>query len=107
MPNKLSYHWGRPMAEAKPNEGATAGGTGAKAAPAARREIPGSLPYLAASGTLKKILERLTEAAQPPKFNSDFLENVLKLKGGTGKAIQPIFKKPGMPSTNGVPIRKT
>jgi hypothetical protein len=93
------------MAAAKPNEGATAGTTGveAKAAPAARREIPGGLPYLAASGTLKKILERITEAAQPPKFNSDFLENVLKLKGGAGRAIPPILKKLGMLSTDGVP----
>lgn len=91
------------MAEAKPNEGAKAGITEAKAAPAARREIPGGLPYLPASGTLKKILERITEAAQPPKFNSDFLENVLKLKGGAGRAIPPILKKLGMLSTDGVP----
>ncbi|WP_281405943.1 DUF5343 domain-containing protein [Mesorhizobium sp. B2-6-7] len=65
--------------------------------------MPGGLPYLAASGTLKKILERITEAAQPPKFNSDFLENVLKLKGGAGRAIPPILKKLGMLSTDGVP----
>src|SRR3546814_5011058 len=75
----------------------------AKAAHAARREIPGSLHYLSASGTLKKILELITEAAQPPKFNSDFLENVLNLKGGTGRAIQPLLKKLGILSTDGVP----
>jgi len=93
------------MAEAKPNDGATAGipGAEAKAPPATRREIPGGLPYLAASGTLKKTLERITEAAQPLKFNSDFLENVLKLKGGAGRAIPPILKKLGMLSTDGVP----
>lgn len=93
------------MAEAKPNQEAKTGITGpeAKAASVARREIPGGLPYLAASGTLKKILERITEAAQPPKFNSDFLENVLKLKGGAGRAIPPILKKLGMLSTDGVP----
>lgn len=92
------------MAEAKPNKGAAAGTTGeAKPASAARREIPGGLPYLAASGTLKKILERITEAAQPPKFNTDFLENVLKLKGGAGRAIPPILKKLGMLTTDGVP----
>ncbi|HEV7659179.1 MAG TPA: DUF5343 domain-containing protein [Allosphingosinicella sp.] len=93
------------MAEAKPKEGAAAESTAAqaKATPAARREIPGGLPYLAASGTLKKILERITEAAQPPKFNSDFLENVLKLKGGAGRAIPPILKKLGLLSTDGVP----
>lgn len=105
MSNKLSQHWGRPVAEAKPSEGTAAGSKGAEAKPASatRREIPGGLPYLAASGTIKKVLERITEAAQPPKFNSDFLENVLKLKGGAGRAIPPILKKLGLLSTDGVP----
>lgn len=75
----------------------------AKAAPAARREIPGNLPYLAASGTIKKVLEKITEAAQPQKFNSDFLENVIKLKGGAGRAVPPILKKLGLLSSDGTP----
>lgn len=79
------------------------GGAVAKAAPAARREIPGNLPYLAASGTIKKVLEKITEAAQPPKFNSDFLENVIKLKGGAGRAVPPILKKLGLLSSDGTP----
>jgi hypothetical protein len=74
-----------------------------KAAPATRREIPGNLPYIAASGTLKKVLERIGEAAQPPKFNSDFVENVVKLKGGAGRAIPPILKKLGLLTSDGVP----
>jgi len=88
------------MAESQSNGG---GAAEAKSAPTSRREIPGGLPYLAASGTLKRALEGLTEAAQPPKFNYDFLENVLKLKGGAGRAIPPILKKMGMLSPEGVP----
>lgn len=93
------------MAEAKPDDGTAAGTKGAEAKPAsaARREIPGGLPYVAASGSIKKVLERITEAAQPPKFNSDFLENVLKLKGGAGRAIPPILKRLGLLSTDGIP----
>lgn len=74
-----------------------------KSAPTVRREIPGNLPYLTASGTLKKVLERITEAAQPPKFNADFLENVVRIKGGAGRAVPPILKKLGMLSSDGVP----
>lgn len=61
----------------------------------ARRKIPGNLPYLPASGTLKKALDRLIDAQRPERFNADFLENVLKLKGGTARATIPIMKKMG------------
>ena len=64
-----------------------------KPAATAPRKIPGNLPYLNASGTLKKALDRLIEPAQPDKFNRDFLENVLKLKGGSAYATIPILKR--------------
>jgi hypothetical protein len=77
----------------------------ADAAPTAtaQRKIPGNLPYLTSSGTLKKVLERIIDAQQPPRFNGDFLENVLSLKGGAGRATVPIMKKMGFVTSDGVP----
>jgi Family of unknown function (DUF5343) len=68
-----------------------------------RREIPGNLPYLTASGTLKKALDRLVEAQRPEKFSTDFLENVLKLTGGSARATIPILKKMGFLNSDGTP----
>ncbi|WP_162950123.1 DUF5343 domain-containing protein [Rhizobium jaguaris] len=62
---------------------------------AAQRKIPGNLPYLTASGTLKKALDGIIPASRPDKFNADFLENVLKLSGGGARACIPILKKNG------------
>ena len=70
---------------------------------ASPRKIPGNLPYLPASGTLKRALERLIDASRPDKFNADFLENVLKLSGGAARATIPIMKKMGFLSSDSVP----
>ncbi len=74
-----------------------------KPIPAAQRKIPGNLPYLTASGTLKKALDGLIEAARPPKFNSDFMENVLKLTGGAARATIPILKRMEFLASDGTP----
>jgi len=74
-----------------------------KPTPVAPRKIPGNLPYLTASGTLKKALDRLIEASRPDKFNHDFLENVLKLKGGSARATVPILKRTGFLGSDGSP----
>lgn len=74
-----------------------------KAAGAAPRKIPGNLPYVTANGTLKKVLERLIEASRPDKFNSDFLENVLKLTGGSARSAIPILKRIGFLTSDGAP----
>jgi hypothetical protein len=79
------------------------GEAAAAKAPATQRKIPGNLPYLPAAGTLKKALERLTDASRPDKFNADFLENVLKLSGGSARATIPIMKKMGFLTSDGVP----
>lgn len=83
--------------DAKQAEGAP------KAVAAGQRKIPGNLPYLTASGTLKKALDRLVEASRPDKFNYDFLENVLKLKGGSARAILPILKRISFITSDGIP----
>lgn len=67
---------------------------------AAQRKIPGNLPYLTASGTLKKVLDRAVELAKPDKFNYDFLENVVKLTGGAARACISIMKRMGLLSSD-------
>ena len=74
-----------------------------KSAAAPPRKIPGNLPYLNASGVLKKALDGLIEASRPDKFNSDFLENVLKITGGSGRATIPILKRLGFLTSDGAP----
>lgn len=69
-------------------------GTEKKAA-VSRREIPGNLPYIMAPGTLKNVLAKAIELAKPDKFNYDFLENVVKIKGGGARSCVPILKKMG------------
>jgi hypothetical protein len=69
----------------------------------APRKIPGNLPYLTSSGTLKRVLERLIDAQRPDKFNTDFLADVLKLTGGAARATVPILKKMGFLSSDGTP----
>ncbi|MER9458718.1 DUF5343 domain-containing protein [Mesorhizobium sp. M0387] len=68
-----------------------------------QRKIPGNLPYLTSSGTLKKALDRLIEAQRPERFSVDFLENVLKLSGGSARATIPVLKKMNFLSGDGTP----
>lgn len=70
---------------------------------ASRRQIPGNLPYLTSYGTLKKMLEKAIELAKPDKFNYDFLENVVKMRGGTAKSCIPILKKMNFLNSDGTP----
>lgn len=75
----------------------------ASAKASSNRKIPGNLPYLPASGTLKRALERLIGASRPDRFNADFMENVLRLSGGAARATIPIMIKMGFLSSDGVP----
>lgn len=73
------------------------------AAQVVRREIPGNLPYLTATGTLKRVLDKIVEAQRPEKFTVDFLENVLKATGGAARASIPILKRMGFLTSDGTP----
>jgi hypothetical protein len=44
---------------------------------------------------LKNVLTKIIELAKPDKFNYDFLENVVKMKGGGPRSCIPILKKMG------------
>lgn len=52
---------------------------------------------------MKTVLQRIIDPQLPPRFNSDFLENVLNLKGGSARATIPIMKKMGFVTSEGVP----
>jgi len=54
-------------------------------------------------GTLKKALDGIVGAQRPDKFNPDFLESILQLKGGSARATVPIFKKMGLVASDGSP----
>jgi len=95
------------MAEPEQNKEKTATHEKAAAAkPSVPRKIPGNLPYLPASGTLKRALERLIDASRPDKFNADFLENVLKLSGGAARGTIPIMKKMEFLSSESIPTER-
>ncbi len=68
-----------------------------------RREIPGNLPYMSAPGSLKRVLDKIIEAQRPDKFTVDFLENVLKMTGGSARATVPILKRLGFLASDGTP----
>lgn len=91
------------MAKPEDTPKAETNSSDASATSATQRRIPGNLPYLTSSGTLKKALDRLIDAQQPPRFNADFLENVLSLTGGGARATIPMLKKMGFISSDGTP----
>jgi hypothetical protein len=70
---------------------------------AARREIPGNMPYLSAAGSLKTVLDKIIEAQRPEKFTLDYLQDVLKMNGGSARATIPILKRLGFLSSDGTP----
>ena len=67
------------------------------------RRIAGNLPYLPGSGTLKKAMDGIVGAQRPDKFNADFLESILQLKGGSARATIPIFKRMNLVASDGTP----
>jgi hypothetical protein len=62
-----------------------------------------SLPYLHSPGSLKTALERIRAATTPERVTLDFVNNTLQIKGGTGSALIPFFKKIGLVSSDGTP----
>lgn len=73
------------------------------AAARSRRSIPGNFPYTAAPGALQKALEKIPFAEKPSVFNTDFVETVLEVTGGSSRPISPILKTIGFLSQSGQP----
>ena len=70
---------------------------------AARREIPGNLPYTTTPGKFKEILESIIRAERPPKFSGDFMESVLGFSGGSARSVPPILKRMRYLTSDGTP----
>ncbi|MGB6691319.1 MAG: DUF5343 domain-containing protein [Terracidiphilus sp.] len=62
-----------------------------------------SIPYVAAPGSIRTALEKIAEAATPERVTGDFVQTVLGIKGGTGRAIIPFLKKIGLVGSDGTP----
>jgi hypothetical protein len=62
-----------------------------------------SIPYVAAPGSIRTASEKIGEAATPDRVTGDFVQTVLGIKGGTGRAIIPFLKKIGMVAPDGSP----
>jgi hypothetical protein len=65
------------------------------------KELP---PYVNATGTLKKLLEKIKEASVPPRFTQDFITTKLGFaKSGSTLAMIPFLKKIGFLGSDGLP----
>ena len=70
---------------------------------AARRKIPGNLPYTTSSGVFKSVLQKIPIVERPSVFTTDFLSTVLGATGGAARPIIPILKSTGFLSQTGAP----
>ncbi len=61
------------------------------------------LPYVTSPNSVKNALDRIRNAATPPRFTTDFVNTVLLIKGGTGAAIVPFMKRIGFVASDGSP----
>lgn len=69
----------------------------------ARREIKGGIPYSTSPGVLKRALELIIPAERPDKFTANYMEPVLKLRGGAARAVPPFLKKMQFIGPDGAP----
>lgn len=60
-------------------------------------------PYLLSPGTLKKALDKIQTAQTPPRFTADFVATIIGIKGGSGRALIPFFKRVGFVRSDGTP----
>lgn len=70
---------------------------------ASRRAIPGNFSYTPSHGRLRDALNGIIRAERPDKVSGDFVETVLGISGGSGRAIPPILKRIGFVSSDGTP----
>ncbi|WP_127846925.1 MULTISPECIES: DUF5343 domain-containing protein [unclassified Caulobacter] len=68
-----------------------------------RREIKGGIPYSTSPGVLKKALELIIPAERPDNFGANYMETILKLTGGSARAVPPFLKKMQFINADGTP----
>ena len=62
-----------------------------------------NLPYVSAPGNVKKALERIIAAQTPKSVSQDFVMNILKIPGGSGRQMTSYIKKIGLAEPDGSP----
>lgn len=62
-----------------------------------------NIPYMAAPGSIVKILGKIKDAGTPENFNADFLSTKLGFKGGNYRTFISWAKKSGMLNSDGTP----
>jgi hypothetical protein len=65
--------------------------------------MPHNLPYLTSQKRLKTLLEKIREASTPEKFNEEFLNEKLDMKGGSARSLPPFLKRIGFVAPDGTP----
>ena len=60
-------------------------------------------PYVSSQGNLRKVLQKIQEAATPDRFTQDFLETKLTLSGGSARPLIPFLKRIGFLQSDGSP----
>lgn len=63
------------------------------------------IPYMAAAGSITKILEKIKEAATPESFSGDFLKTKLGFNGGNYLTFISWAKKCGLLTADGAPTQ--
>lgn len=71
--------------------------------PPKKKEVGGNFSYTNSPGRFKDVLEALIKADRPDKFNRDFMETVLNIKGGTVSSFPPILKRLGFLNSDNTP----
>ncbi len=67
--------------------------------------MAGRPPFMNSTGLVSKILMRIAEAQQPPRFTQDYLATKLSFSSGSAKAIIPLLKRIGFLNSDGSPTQ--
>lgn len=68
-----------------------------------QKKLDVQLPYMNSPGTIKTAMERIRQAAVPERVHLDFVNTILKMKGGAGSAVPSFLKRIGFVNPDGSP----
>lgn len=68
--------------------------------------VPAELPYMPSVTNLAGILDRIKEAATPPKFTHDFLKKNLGFSSSNDRAVIKVLKVLGFLTADGTPTAR-
>lgn len=62
-----------------------------------------TLPYVTASGNIRRALDGIVAAATPERVTQDFVKTILQIPGGSGDQMTSFLKKIGFAGPDGAP----